>query len=227
MRFDGFRDEALQAMTHAWGGPAVAARRTGRGDFVRQAAAVCALPLCVLAIPAWAQGIDRGAAVGQLEVKAYRPIPKTKTAVQLNTDTHLARELRRHVMTRLARRGNEVGFSGGNVMRLDVDFSEFSGGRDGGTFGSPPAYDVQGAIPRPAMPDSPLTRRDGGAPPSAGSALRLALTLYEVDSGKVLWTATISCLAQSSTVQRSGEVMIDTIFDDADRSRAGDAGCPL
>ena len=61
-------------------------------------------------------GVGAGPKLGELEIKAYQKIPKTKVAVQLTSDNHLARELRRQVMIRLAQRGNEVGFSGGNVM---------------------------------------------------------------------------------------------------------------
>jgi hypothetical protein len=75
--------------------------------------------LGLTALPAAAQPAPK---LGQLEIKAYQVIPKTKTAVQLTSDTALARNLRREVMIRLSRRGNEVGFSGGNVMRMDVSY---------------------------------------------------------------------------------------------------------
>src|SRR4029434_1686140 len=89
------------------------------------------------AMPAQAQGVGQipgsGPKLGQLEIKAYQAIPKTKTAVQLTSDTALARNLRRQVMIRLARRGNEVGFSGGNVMRMDVSYFDLSVGSSGGS----------------------------------------------------------------------------------------------
>ena len=43
----------------------------------------------------------------------------------------------------------------------------------------------------------------------------------------MLWTATASCITQSDIAQRAGEAMIDNIFDNADKNRVGDAGCPL
>src|SRR5262245_52833185 len=75
-------------------------------------------------------GVPSGPKLGEMEVKVYQQIPKTKVAVQLTSDTHLSRELRRQVMTRLSQRGNEVGFSGGNVMRMDVSYFDFSLGND-------------------------------------------------------------------------------------------------
>ena len=46
-----------------------------------------------------------GPKIGEMEVKAYQTIPKAKIAVQLTSDTHLSRELRRQVMVRLSKRG--------------------------------------------------------------------------------------------------------------------------
>ena len=94
--------------------------------------------------PVTAQGygnIGTGPKVGELEIKAWQPIPKTKTAVQLGSDTRLGRELRRQVMIRLSQRGNEVGFSGSNVMRLDVMYFDLLGGsgRSYGELGEQPA----------------------------------------------------------------------------------------
>ena len=87
---------------------------------MRIAATVIALSALFFAAPASAQGygLGSGPKVGEIEIKAYQKIPKVKIAVQLTSDTHLARELRRQVMVRLSQRGNQVGFSGGNVMRI-------------------------------------------------------------------------------------------------------------
>jgi hypothetical protein len=187
-----------------------------------------ALCLALAAFALAGSAAAQGPAVGRLEIRAYQPIPKTKVAVQLGSDTHLSRELRRLVMIRLSRRGNEVGFSGGNVMRMDVSFFDFGGGGGPPMVGGQPSYAEPGANPRPEMPANRLERRDGGlsiAPPA--STLRITLSLYTVDGGKVLWTASSSCPTQASMAMRAGEAMIDTIFDDADKNRVGDAGCPL
>lgn len=173
-----------------------------------------------------------GAKLGQLEVKAYQPISKTKIAVQLTSDTSMSRELRRQVMVRLARRGNEVGFSGGNVMRMDVTYIDLSSGSSSdverGTIpGGQRPYDVQGSNPRPELPAIKLERRNTSSSFVNGPTLRLNLTLYAVDTGKVIWAATASCLVQNGQAESAGIAMIDNIFDDADKNRVADAGCPL
>lgn len=185
--------------------------------------------LALGSVPAHAQNlVPTGPKLGQLEIKAYQAIPKTKTAVQLTSDTSLSRNLRREVMIRLARRGNEVGFSGGNVMRMDVSYFDFSSGNDGGpTIGGQPGYDGPGANPRPELPRNKFEQRGGPSAPINSPTLRIVLTLYSVDGGKVLWAATTSCPTYSGNAENTGIAMIDTIFDQADKNRVGDAGCPL
>jgi hypothetical protein len=185
------------------------------------------LVLGALAIGASAPASAQGLGVGQLEIRAYQPIPKAKTAVQLTSDTHLSREMRRLVMIRLAKRGNEVGFSGGNVMRMDVQFRDFNfdSGPSGPPSGAGRSYDQPGSNPRPDMPSNPISPRSGGY--TGNSTLRLTLTLYSLDGGRVLWQAVSSCRASDAQALTTGEVMIDAIFDDADKNRMGDAGCPL
>jgi hypothetical protein len=170
-----------------------------------------------------------GPKLGQLEIKAYQgPIPKVKTAVQLTSDTSLSRNLRREVMIRLARRGNDVGFSGGNVMRMDVSYFDFSSGTgDGPTIGGNPGYDGPGANPRPELPRNKFEQRNGLSGSVNSPTLRIVLTLYSIDGGKVLWAATASCPTFSGAAENTGIAMIDTIFQAADKNRMGDAGCPL
>lgn len=43
----------------------------------------------------------------------------------------------------------------------------------------------------------------------------------------MLWQAVSSCQTSDSRAQAAGEAMIDAIFDNADKTRTGDAGCPL
>jgi hypothetical protein len=173
--------------------------------------------------------IGGGPKLGELEIKAWQPIPKTKTAVQLNSDTKLGRELRRQVMIRLSQRGNQVGFSGSNVMRMDVSYFDLQGGsgRSYGELGERPYYAEPGSNPFLAVPANPIGRSTGRTPSTAGPTLRISLTLYSVESGKVLWSATASCTTQADAAQRAGELMINNIFDNADHNRVGDAGCPL
>lgn len=192
---------------------------------MRIAAAAMVLLALGTALPAAAQAPK----VGQLEIKAYQPIPKTKTAVQLTSDSELARNLRREVMIRVARRGNEVGFSGGNVMRMDVQYIDLLGGGEitrGPVGGRDQHFDGPAANPRPEVPGIRI-ERGGPAPISGGPTLRITLTLYSTDGGKVLWTASASCYTQSSQAETAGTMMIDSIFDQADKNRIADAGCPL
>jgi hypothetical protein len=191
---------------------------------MRIAAGVIALLALGTALPAAAQAPK----IGQLEIRAYQAIPKTKTAVQLTSDSALARNLRREVMIRIARRGNEVGFSGGNVMRMDVQYVDLlgdSGITRGPVGGRDQNFDGPAANPRPEVPGIRIER--GGPARTSGPTLRITLTLYSTDGGKVLWTASASCYTQASTAENAGTLMIDSIFSEADKNRIADAGCPL
>ena len=199
---------------------------------MRIAASLIALLVLGMAMPAQAQTVGQvpgsGPKLGQLEIKAYQAIPKTKTAVQLTSDTSLSRNLRRQVMIRLARRGNEVGFSGGNVMRMDVSYFDLNiGSGNNALIGGNPGYDGPAANPRPEFPRNRLEPRGGGSGSISPPTLRIVLTLYSVDGGKVLWAASSSCPTQAGTAESAGLAMVDTIFDEADKNRIADAGCPI
>ena len=199
---------------------------------MRIAIAATALALGLLAAAsasAQSYGLPPGPKLGEMEVKAFQQIPKTKVAVQLSSDTHLSRELRRQVMVRLSQRGNEVGFSGGNVMRMDVTYFDFSDGNrsDYGTQGGQPSYAPPGSNPRMDLPSNPIRRRDGISSPTSVPTLRITLTLYATEGGKVLWAATGSCSTQADKAQNAGETIINRIFDSANKSQTGDVGCPL
>jgi hypothetical protein len=199
----------------------------------RLAATCAAIGLLGAVQPSLAQGIGTGVSnapkVGDMEVKAYQKIPKTKVAVQLTSDNHLARELRREVMIRLAKRGNEVGFSGGNVMRMDVSYFDFSSLNDrlAPTLGGQPDYAAPGSSPRMDLPSNRLTRRDGLSDPTSVPTIRITLTLYTKEGGKVLWTASGACATQGDKAQLAGEAIINSIFNRADSNNAGSAGCPF
>ncbi|MBV8391701.1 MAG: hypothetical protein JOY81_00825, partial [Alphaproteobacteria bacterium] len=62
--------------------------------------------------------------------------------------------------------------------------------------------------------------------PKSAPTLRMSLTFYTVDNGKVLWAASSSCPIYSDA-HRVGEMMVEAMFADADKSHIGDAGCPL
>jgi len=182
----------------------------------------------LLAAPAAAQ-LPPQLQIGQMEIKAYAPIGKTKIAVQLTQDTALGRELRGKVMARIAKRGNEVGFSGGNVMRMDVAYFDLLGTGGGGSAADTPSSSQPGDNQRPTLLGNitGLRGNDGAAPAPRPPTLRLNFTLYAVDTGKVVWVASASCSTTSGMVVKAGDAMINSIFDSADKSLVGDAGCPL
>jgi hypothetical protein len=169
-------------------------------------------------------------AVGQMEVKAYEKIPKAKAAVQLTQDTALGRQLRGKVMERLQKRGMEVGFSGGNVMRMDVGYFDLNVGGGGSTPGNSaadtPSFSQPGDNQRPTVYGLGRTTDPSAGAPRAPT-LRLTFTLYSIDSGKVLWSATGSCSTVGGMAPKAGEAIIGAIFDNADKSIVGDANCPL
>jgi hypothetical protein len=184
---------------------------------------------CLLGAPTAFAQLPPQLQIGQMEIKAYAQISKAKIAVQLTQDTALGRHLRGKVMERIAKRGNEVGFSGGNVMRMDVAYFDLlGGGGDNSSASNMPGYNAPGDNPRPSLlGDMSVLRNDRSAPPPRPPTLRLSLTLYAIDTGKVVWVASASCSTTGGMVNRAGEAMINTIFDNADKSLVGDAGCPL
>ncbi len=186
--------------------------------------------LGLLAAGAAQAQIPQPLGIGQMEIKAYEKIPKAKTAVQLTSDTALGRHLRGKVMERLAKRGNEVGFSGGNVMRMDVAYFDLQagGGGGGGSAANTPTYESPGDNPRPSiLGNISGLRGSSDAPARQPPTLRISLTLYSIATGKVIWVAATSCSTTNGMVNRAGEAMVETMFDNADKSLVGDAGCPL
>ena len=77
------------------------------------------------------------------------------------------------------------------------------------------------------LPSNTIRRRDGLGPSTSTPTLRITLTLYATEGGKVLWSASGSCSTQADKAQNAGEAIINRIFDSADKSQTGDAGCPL
>ena len=181
----------------------------------------------LLAAPAAAQ-LPPSLKIGQMEIKAYAPIGKSKIAVQLTQDTALGRQLRGKVMERIAKRGNEVGFSGGNVMRMDVAYFDLL---TEGVTGSAdtPSSSQPGDNQRPSLLGNitGLRGQDRNGPAPPPPTLRMSFTLYAIDTGKVIWVATASCSTTNGMVAKAGEAIINSIFDNADKSMVGDAGCPL
>jgi hypothetical protein len=182
---------------------------------------------CLLLAPSAFAQLPPQLQIGQMEIKAYAPIGKTKIAVQLTQDTALGRELRGKVMDRIAKRGNEVGTSGGNVLRMDVAYFDLlTEGITGSA--NTPSSSQPGDNQRPTLLGN-ITglRGSGDAPAPRPPTLRMSFTLYAIDTGKVVWVASASCSTAGGMVAKAGEAIINSIFDNADKSMVGDAGCPL
>jgi hypothetical protein len=195
---------------------------------MRIAAIATGAIILLAATPSIAQ-LPPSLAIGQMEVKVFEKIPKAKVAVQLTTDTSLGRNLRGKTMERLQKRGLEVGFSGGNVMRMDIAYFDLSiDGSGGGNSRSAdtPSYASPGDNQRPTILGGFSSQRNEQAAPRPPT-LRMSFTLYSIDSGKVLWTAAASCATVGGMAIRAGEAMINAIFDNADKSMVGDANCPI
>lgn len=166
-----------------------------------------------------------------LDIQAKKPLPTGKYAVDLDTDSELARDLRRLVMEKLAARGNQVGFSGGHVMKLQVDLTRhFAGGRTPESVLAPP----RGQLPpggergegRPPLPERSV-RDLTPKPDPATETLHLTLTLRAAGSGEVLWIAYATCAFKDGRAFDTGRTMIDAIFVNPNRTRKGDANCPV
>ena len=193
--------------------------------------------LALAAFPAHAQlvapgntpGVAGGPKLGQLEIKAYQGrSPRPRRRCSSPPTPRWRATCAAQVMIRLARRGNDVGFSGGNVMRMDVSYFDFhSGTGDGPTIGGNPSYDGPRRQSAARAAAQQFEQRGGLAGAVHSPTLRIVLTLYSVDGGKVLWAATTSCPTYAGAAQNAGLAMIDTIFDQADKNRLADAGCPL
>lgn len=188
--------------------------------------AIAALAAC-LALPASAQTPTRPS----LEIQAKRPLPTGKYAVDLEVDSELGRDLRRVVMERLAARGNQVGFSGGHVVKLRVDLTRnFAAGPTPESVLQPPRGQTppggERADGRPQLPERSM-RDLQPRPGSETETLRITLTMREAGAGEVVWVAYASCAFGGGRALDTGRAMIGAIFSSPDRSRRGEADCPL
>lgn len=138
-------------------------------------------------------------APGRFEITAARPIPAGKIAVELSSQSELGRELRGQVMERLARRGNDVGASGGHTLLLSVFY------------------------PRPITRDS-LARAPTAA--AANDVLRITLSVHRPGSAEAVWSARAACVVAPAAAFAVSGRMLDALFTDPDRTRQGDANCP-
>jgi hypothetical protein len=163
-----------------------------------------------------------------LDIQAKRPLPNGKYAVDLVSDSELGRDLRRRVMEKLAARGHQVGFSGGHVMRLQVDLTRnFEGSLTPESVLAAPRNQLpERGDARPPMPERRMRDLEP-RPRAAPETLRITLTLRAAGSGEVIWVAYAACPFSDGRALGAGRNMIDAIFANPNRSRRGEADCPI
>jgi hypothetical protein len=176
------------------------------------------------AIPAGAQDTPA------LDIRAKRPLPPGKYAVDLADDSELGRDIRRRVLEKLAARGHDTGFSGSQVMRLQVDrTSNFDRGLRAQDVLAPPSNEVRPWGDRnDALPPMPERRLRDLEPPARviTESLRLTLTVRAANSGEVVWTAYAACPIHDGRALAAGRGMIDAIFAEPNRTRRDAIKCP-
>ena len=165
--------------------------------------------------------------VGNFEVRTTRGIPAGKIAVDLSPDSELGRDLRRLVMEKLAKSGHEVGFSGGHILKLQINLQRglppSSGGRSDDDVDRRTGIDAQRPTPQgPARAFEPP--RPGGG---RNDLLSISMTIHGLQSRELLWSANASCRVGANDAFGAGRNMIDNIFARPNVSRKGEADCPI
>lgn len=166
-------------------------------------------------------------AVGNFEVRTTRGIPAGKIAVDLSPDSELGRDLRRLVMEKLAKTGHEVGFSGGHILKMQVNLQRglppSSVGRGDDEVDRRTGIDAQ--RPTPQGPARAFEQpRPGGA---RNDLLSISMTIHGLQSRELLWSANASCRVGANDAFGAGRNMIDNIFAQPNASRKGEADCPI
>lgn len=166
--------------------------------------------------------------VGSFEVRTSRGIPGGKIAVDLSPDSELGRDLRRLVMEKLAKSGHPIGFSGGHILKLQVNLQRglppYSGGRSNDEIDRRTGIDAQRPTPQgPARAFEPPRRSGGGR----NDLLSISMTIHGLKSRELLWSANASCRVSANEAFGAGRNMIDNIFARPNASRKGEADCPI
>jgi len=166
-------------------------------------------------------------AVGSFEVRTTRGIPSGKIAVDLSPDSELGRDLRRLVMEKLSKSGHEVGFSGGNILKLQVNLqrglSSSGGGRSDDPIDRRTGIDAQRPTPQGPARAFEQPRAGGGR----NDLLSISMTIHGLQSRELLWSANASCRVGANDAFGAGRNMIDNIFAQPGASRKGEADCPI
>jgi len=165
--------------------------------------------------------------VGNFEVRTARGIPAGKIAVDLSPDSELGRDLRRLVMEKLAKTGHEVGFSGGHILKLQVNLQRglpsAGGGRGDYEVDRRTGIDAQRPTPQGPARAFEQPRLGGGR----NDLLSLSMTIHGLQSRELLWSANASCRVGANDAFGAGRNMIDNIFARPNASRKGEADCPI
>ena len=170
---------------------------------------------------------------GKIEVKSYERIGKDKIQVDLSlADTGaLYRDLRDYLKDVLTARGNPVGRSGPLAAKLNVNYAmpiepRSSTGNDPAISG-PAGPNAAGPTAGALVPDRPppAFRRPEIAP-ARGNALRVGITVYREQGGKVVWTGEASCIVAFADANAAGRGLIDQLIALLDRNQTGAPDCP-
>lgn len=153
-----------------------------------------ALPLLLLGMaPAAAQH----PCPGQISATALRPVPAdARYGIALSDDGPTQRQLRDTLFALLRRTGHQVGDPPTHVLSWRGGLNAAGGGRSG--LGTDLLFNERDSFHDSDdlhwMQDVPRTRR--AAPPPADRRLSGSVELREVASGRVVWTAVLSCQRQ-------------------------------
>lgn len=165
--------------------------------------------------------------VGNFEVRTTRGIPSGKIAVDLSPDSELGRDIRRLVMEKLSKSGREVGFSGGNILKLQVNLQRGVSSSGGGRSNEPIDRSTGIDANRPTPPGAARAFEQPRTPDNRNDLLSISMTIHGLQSRELLWSANASCRVGANDAFGAGRNMIDNIFARPNASRKGEADCPI
>lgn len=174
--------------------------------------------------------------LGRLTTKSYEPIGKQKLQVDLTqVDAgELYRDLRDHLKTVLEQRGNRVGSSGVLGVKIEVSYSRpiepppIAPDRNLPSERQTPGLGQSSPIPqdRTVGPERRTPLPQGATQESERlNPLRVNLTVYRENGGRVVWTAESSCAVAFVNAKEIGRAMIDQMVARLDSSVSLAAEC--
>lgn len=183
--------------------------------------------------PTTTPGAATTAAAGRLQTKSFQPIGKNKIQVDLTVVDagDLQRTLHDYFKQRLQSRGNPVGSSGTLAAKLEVQYAQPLPNVGGGN--NPPPAPPGVGQGTPLSQGSPIPDRrapafqQGTPSPGLTTPLHLTVTIYREQGGTVVWTGQATCNTPFATAQATGKTMIDQLVESIDKTRSGEADCPI